>query len=795
MKNSYSLGNFTGQTGKFGLFGETWGSTKIVIENAFNAGGPIADGNYNNITDLKNVYSLSSGATYTTPTSYRAAETMQGKDALTNGDKMSGLAACGAFTATAEYPKLTAFMTEEEIISASVWDGTTKAPTGSGTEADPYIIANAENLAYVITKYNDDDTKHYKLTADIYLNDIDKIDWETGVVTEGYEVKQWLSRPAEDATEIDASYFSGIIDGDYHTIYGMYYSGENYAGLLPILTGSKSTTVKNLGIDCAYISGSPRASAFVGDGSDASSINIKGCYVGENVNITGENVGAFYGYGDAKFTINNCYSLATLDGDYKGLVGNIWGGGTVEKTFTNTDIAGKNANLVERTNDVYDGGYGKENMTGLGALTASTKMMNLGDAFVATVSYPVLKGFKYEPEYATVMLEADGGKLSEATVVGIVGSVAELPTPTKENYTFKGWYKDIALTIPADNVINSDCTYYAKWYMPYDVNKDNDASKAADLTALRKALLFDDYRESLTFSPDAADCNQDGNINILDLVRLKKKSVDADMSGNILEGYTLVWNDEFDGTAVSDKWGYKAHKISDVTSDSKKITVSDGVANFSLTKDDTTDGTTHYTFPSELVTDNTMNFKYGYVEVRAKLPFYGKGEFPAFWGLATGAELAKNTGSYKQADYNFELDVFENMSSINLIQSQIHLWNKSTSETNVTGLLDNDGYHGFENTETSDWHTYGMLWTKDEITFYVDGEEHASYTVADDYKTAFDNYSDLILTLSYYTPENVKGDSNRTAGKYFDDGNDELTMQIDYVRLYQNRATDSILIK
>ena len=66
----------------------------------------------------------------------------------------------------------------------------------------------------------------------------------------------------------------------------------------------------------------------------------------------------------------------------------------------------------------------------------------------------------------TVTLNANGGDVSPNTITVEQGqAVGTLPTPTKENNVFAGWYQDAELTILAtsETIINRDTIFYAKW--------------------------------------------------------------------------------------------------------------------------------------------------------------------------------------------------------------------------------------------------------------------------------------------------------------------------------------------
>lgn len=65
---------------------------------------------------------------------------------------------------------------------SNIWDGTVAAgfDGGTGTETDPYLISNGAELAYLadmVNKGTDYTDNHFKLTADIVLNDT--TDWES----------------------------------------------------------------------------------------------------------------------------------------------------------------------------------------------------------------------------------------------------------------------------------------------------------------------------------------------------------------------------------------------------------------------------------------------------------------------------------------------------------------------------------------------------------------------------------------------------------------------------------------
>lgn len=172
----------------------------------------------------------------------------------------------------------------------SEWDGSSTAvwTSGSGTEADPYLIESADNLAYMATQAARDGFGTYlnlkfKLTTDIDLKN-----------------HPWTP----------ISIFIGTFDGNGHVIKGLNVSSTvDYTGLFTQVNGSG--TVKSLGIE----SGSVVSSKF---------------YVGAIV-------GALFEGG----TIENCYNKASVAGSR--MVGGIAGqlsGGTISDCYNRGNISG-----------------------------------------------------------------------------------------------------------------------------------------------------------------------------------------------------------------------------------------------------------------------------------------------------------------------------------------------------------------------------------------------------------------------------------------------------------------------
>lgn len=120
-----------------------------------------------------------------------------------------------------------------------------------GTETDPYLIENEEDLCMVSTLVNQsaqfaDD--HYKMTADIYMSTLD-------------------FQPIGQE-----NHFSGVFDGDGHVISNLIIQqpSKDNVGLFGFVEGG---TVKNLGIKKGNITVSSKTGAIVGRTMYATIIN------------------------------------------------------------------------------------------------------------------------------------------------------------------------------------------------------------------------------------------------------------------------------------------------------------------------------------------------------------------------------------------------------------------------------------------------------------------------------------------------------------------------------------------
>ena len=225
---------------------------------------------------------------------------------------------------------------------------------------------------------------------------------------------------------------------------------------------------------------------------------------------------------------------------------------------------------------------------------------------------------------------------------------------------------------------------------------------------------------------------------------------------------TLFWSDEFETAGAPDNasWtydlgagGWGNGESQTYTDNAENVIVEDG----SLKIMAKADGLGGYT-SARLKSQGLFDFKYGRVEVRAKLPA-AQGTWPAIWMLGSNIE-----------DVNWpacgEIDIMEQTGWDKTITSAAMHFPGNSGGDAPTNSVDNE-------TSTTEFHNYVVDWTEDEINILVDDE--VFFTQA--------NSSDSVFNLDFFLIMNIA--MGGTLGGDIDPAFTEDTMEIDYVRVYQ----------
>ena len=271
-------------------------------------------------------------------------------------------------------------------------------------------------------------------------------------------------------------------------------------------------------------------------------------------------------------------------------------------------------------------------------------------------------------------------------------------------------------------------------------------------------------------------------------------------------GYSLAWSDEFEaGESLSGNNGNWTFETggSGWGNNELQYYCNNGTITLSGTTYNTasvsSEGTLKITAYKVAASNRTGNkeyisarmytkqcWKYGYIEMRAKLPVT-KGCWSAFWMLPQyGSADVRN--SKKDGG---ELDIIEHVPNddVNKIYFSAHSYYTTQAAQDAGDYVDyihpttgaHYSFHGSGTVSTpAEWHTYSMLWTDEFVRAFIDGEQY--YYAPNPYPGTvnlpywgFNQEFNIKLNLA------VGGDWGGTPASSFS----EETFEIDYIRVYQ----------
>lgn len=262
------------------------------------------------------------------------------------------------------------------------------------------------------------------------------------------------------------------------------------------------------------------------------------------------------------------------------------------------------------------------------------------------------------------------------------------------------------------------------------------------------------------------------------------------------KGRVLVWHDEFDEEEIdTDKWVfYRTMGGKDRIYDNGKqnCRIEDGQMHMQSHR---TDDSEHpFTLSEGLTTKFTMNWKYGYLEMRAKVP-YRHGAWPSFW--------TQSSTVFQTTPWMAEADIFEVFSNECELKSALHKWGYSNQGYSNHCSIGSGPYKVSEpETINDEYHIYGYEWCPEYMAFFVDGKEYwrtpidpvngnFNYDVIDGVM-GFHDFQFIIFNNEMFT----EGSAWKPEGWAINDSDEfPINYYIDWVRLYQNPEKEEIKLK
>jgi hypothetical protein len=209
---------------------------------------------------------------------------------------------------------------------------------GSGTPTDPFLVATAGQLKMVRANL----AAHYKQTADIDLS----------IFGASYDGGQGWLPIGNDTAPTNSTFtgprFTGSYDGDGYVIRNLYINrpSHNHVGLFG---GVQNGTLRNIGLENAYVDGNLRVGALVGMFSgEISNSYSTGKVIGRQSQIGGLVGRNGFQTDSSSGVIKHSYSTATVEligvegvvGHTGGLVGLNVHNSRVEKSFATGNVTG-----------------------------------------------------------------------------------------------------------------------------------------------------------------------------------------------------------------------------------------------------------------------------------------------------------------------------------------------------------------------------------------------------------------------------------------------------------------------
>ena len=261
-----------------------------------------------------------------------------------------------------------------------------------------------------------------------------------------------------------------------------------------------------------------------------------------------------------------------------------------------------------------------------------------------------------------------------------------------------------------------------------------------------------------------------------------------------VSGMNLIWQDEFSGTALdTNKWNYEqGYYISDdpnswgwgnselqhYTNSTQNVFLQDGKLNIKALNDPKSfpqDPSRYAQYSSgKINTKDHLSFQYGRVDIRAKLPT-GNGVWPALWMLPEDSVY----GAWAASG---EIDIMEAKGRLpGTTSGAVHFGGQWPVNRYIAGE-----YH-FPQGQTfaSDYHVYSMIWEEDNVKWYVDGKFFFKVTREQWYSVAAPNNPNAPFDQPFYLIMNLAIGGHFDGGLSPDPADIPATMQVDYVRVYQ----------
>ena len=264
----------------------------------------------------------------------------------------------------------------------------------------------------------------------------------------------------------------------------------------------------------------------------------------------------------------------------------------------------------------------------------------------------------------------------------------------------------------------------------------------------------------------------------------KAESSSADETTPELDGYNLLWSDEFNAAKLDeDIWSYDPHEpgwtnneLQEYTTSTDNVFIRDGKLVLKGIKTDK-NGSDYYT-SGKIKSQNKKDFTYGKVSVSAKVP-QGQGLWPAIWMMPT------DESKYGQWPKCGEIDIMEVLGNdVSTAYGTVH-YGEPHGEKQGTVKLESGSY-------ADSFHEYSVEWEPGEMRWYIDGKE---YLKVNDWFTAEQGQDEkpypAPFDQSFFVQLNLAIGGNWPGNPDSTTDFSKAELEVDYVRVYQKPSYDT----
>ncbi|MGM0436528.1 MAG: InlB B-repeat-containing protein, partial [Bacillota bacterium] len=190
------------------------------------------------------------------------------------------------------------------------------------------------------------------------------------------------------------------------------------------------------------------------------------------------------------------------------------------------------------------------------------------------------------PTLYTLSFNSNGGSIHSPLSLEGGANIPDLPTPSKTNFTFEGWFMDVQLTTPftSSTMPSSNVTLYAKWESEPTIDDLLVGSLESDdygfecisgicTLNLASNVYYEYSVASKTFSfTSLADTVENGYYRVKNETLSIDSSWDVDYSYELEENYGIFYNVDFEYSGNAQTTSYSVAKYdSNYTSEATLI--------------------------------------------------------------------------------------------------------------------------------------------------------------------------------------------------------------------------------